>query len=49
MKTSLATRCAVAGLAIAAVAVPALAGGRQKIDPFVPSKIAPFPTRLTST
>ena len=36
MKTSLAARCAVAGLAIAAVAVPTLAGGRQKpFDPFV--------------
>jgi hypothetical protein len=34
MKTSLAARCAVAGLAIAAATVPALAGRRQTPDPF---------------
>ena len=34
MKISLATRCAVAGLALAAAAVPALAGRQKTLDPF---------------
>lgn len=34
MKTSLATRCAVASLALCAVALPAAAGHRQSDDPF---------------